>query len=76
MAIVAVAKRLSVSVKLNAGIDPDTNKDLTKSLSLGSMSTGATPEQIMAVVNALTPCLTYDVDRTEQTEVKTLENNG
>lgn len=76
MAVSTAIKRVSVSVKLDGGLDPITNKEIEKSLSLGSMSTGATPEQIMAVVGALGPCLTHNVDRTERTEVRTLTNVG
>lgn len=74
MPVSATVKRLSVSVKLDAGQDPETEQSITKSVSLGSMSIEANDEGIMDVVDALKPCLTYQIDRVEKTEVNVLTN--
>lgn len=76
MPVTQDVKRFSVSMKLNAGTDPETEKQLTYSVSLGSMSTSADNDGIMAVVNALKPCFNNEVLTTEKTEVYSLSSVG
>ncbi|MDR2175691.1 MAG: DUF1659 domain-containing protein [Synergistaceae bacterium] len=73
MAAVENAYRSGVSVKLNAGVNPVSGGMVVRSLSLGKVVRGADKDQIMNVVEALTPVLDYGLARVERTEVTVLE---
>lgn len=76
MAVTVTPKRVSASLKLNAGIDPETEKAITKSLSIGTLTIDATNEGVMAVANALKPCIEHEVTSVEYTKVDVLNNVG
>lgn len=59
MAVTSTPKKVSVSVKLNDGVDSDGNISVV-SLSLGSLSlNGYDDEKALAVVSALNVCNQY-----------------
>ena len=73
MAVISVPKRSAVSLKLNAGTNPDTGNDIVRSCALGSILPGADGEAIMNVADLLAPVLAHPVLRVEHTVVRTLE---
>lgn len=74
MATIENARRSSVSLKLNAGINPTTGNKIVKSCSLGNVVRDADKDSIMSVVETLLPVLDYPLERVERTEVTELEN--
>lgn len=76
MSIITIPKRTGVSVKLNGGVNPETGKDVTRSVALSGVKTGADNAKIWTIVNLLEPCLAYSVIRVERTEVVSLEDDG
>ena len=73
MAAIESAYKSSVSVKLNAGVNPSTGGVITKSCSLGNVAQGADADMVMDVVGALLPVLSYPLISVRRTEVTTLE---
>ncbi|MDR1979083.1 MAG: DUF1659 domain-containing protein [Synergistaceae bacterium] len=68
------AYKSSVSVKLDAGINPATGNMILKSCSLGKIAQGADKDKVMSVVGALLPVLDHSLAHVERTEVTILEN--
>ena len=73
MAVIESAYKSSVSVKLNAGVNPSTGGMIVKSCPLGNLIRNADKEKVMNVVGALLPVLSYPLSSVRRTEVTTLE---
>lgn len=68
MAVTNTLTKVSVKMLLNNGVDPSTGVIKTVSVSLGSLShTGYDDTKMMAVVGALSPCLTKSVYSVKKT---------
>lgn len=68
----ATLKKVSVSVKLDNGVDSEGNIKMV-SLSLGSMDKDSfNADKALAIVSLLGPCLSKTVEAVEKTEVSTL----
>ena len=62
MAVASTLTKVSVKMLLNNGTDPVTGEIKTVSVSLGALSpSGYDDTKMMAVVGALSPCLTKSV---------------
>lgn len=73
MAVITTQKRVSVSIKLNAG-ESETGIIQTKSVSLGSLKTNAFDAQkVYNIVNLLIPCLAYNLYQVQNTVTNLLE---
>lgn len=72
MAAVKIPKRCAVSVKLNTGTD-SSGKAITRGLSLGKVTTSPDPDEVLGIVNVLSPCLKHAVTSVEQTRVDLIE---
>ena len=74
MAVTETPKKVSVSIKLNNGVDSDGNVQ-TVSISLGSLNlTGYDDAKALAIVSALDDCLdlpVYSVDKSYVTTIAT-----
>ncbi len=66
MAVVATTERIQGRLKLNVGTDPVTGDVKTANASMPQLSTGATDAQIMAIADAVAPCLTKTVSGVER----------
>ena len=74
MAVTETPKKVSVSVRLNNGVDSSGNVQ-TVSVSLGSLSTtGYDNAKALAVAEALEDCLSLSVYSVEKTYVTTIED--
>ncbi len=74
MAVTETPKKVSVSVRLNNGVDSSGNVQ-TVSVSLGSLSTtGYDNTKALAVAEALEDCLSLSVYSVEKTYVTTIED--
>lgn len=60
---------------LNAGKDPQTGKTITKNVIVGYLkgATVATADKVLAVANALAPCLTYQATRVERVVASSID---
>ena len=75
MAAVATTTKISVSLKLNNGLDPESGVQRTASLSLGSLNKATfNADKVMALVGVLMSCLNKEVLSIMKTEVSSLEN--
>jgi hypothetical protein len=74
MAAIENTYRSSVSLKLNSGISPISEKMIIRSCSLGKVAQGADAQKVMNVAESLAPVLEYPLVRVERTEVSVLEN--
>ena len=74
MAVTSTPKKVSVSARLNNGLDGDGNV-VTVGISLGTLSiSGYDDAKALSVVSALEPCLSkevYSVDKTYVTSIET-----
>ena len=72
MAVALNAKKTSVSIKLNNGLDEE-GKVKTVGLNLGTLNiadfTSETAQKAQNIINALTPCLSKAVTSVEKTHV-------
>ena len=75
MAVIETTKRSAISVKLDAGTNPNTGAAIVRSCSLGSIVENADAQKVMNVVNLLGPVLEYTPIRVERTKVTLLTNN-
>lgn len=73
MAVAENAYRSGVSLKLNAGTNPETGRMIVRGCPLGKIKSGADAEGIMRIADKLAAVLEYPVVRMERTEVSTLE---
>ena len=73
MPVIEREHRSSVSVKLNAGVNPTSGGMIVQSCSLGKVVQGADAEKVMNVVGALLPVLKHPLARVMRTEVTVLE---
>lgn len=62
-----------VRVYLNAGTNPATGTTITKNTLLGNMVEAADGDKILAVANALIPCLAHPSVRVERVVASTIE---
>ena len=63
-----------ISMKLNGGMRPGSSGSIiTYNVSLGRMMFGADAEKILAVVDALLPCLKFSLLRLDRIETTTIE---
>ncbi|MBQ7592727.1 MAG: hypothetical protein IJU48_00060 [Synergistaceae bacterium] len=73
MATTTTVNKISVSIKLNNGLDTQGNVK-TVGISLGSLSTsGYNADKVMAVVALLEECLAKEIVQVDRTEVASLE---
>jgi hypothetical protein len=64
----------SVTVKLDAGVNPVTGNTIVRSCSLSKIVSAAPAAKVLAVVGALLPCLLHSLIRVERSEISVLEN--
>lgn len=72
MATQKTIQKISAKCLLDGGLDPNTQKQITLSTSIGTLSTSATADQVMAVIQALGPCLQATPIRNEMAETYTI----
>ena len=73
MAAVTTPSKVSVSLKLNNGTNPETGAVKTVSISLGSLNKDAfNADKAMAIVGLLTPCLAKPLLSVNKTEASVL----
>lgn len=75
MAAILVTKSVKATYVLNAGTNPETGKNINKSVIFNGLRSNPNADTIATIGGLLSPVLLYPVSRMETTEVKTVETN-